>query len=306
MTDPATAGAPGSAPVSRTVERLSPLVERLLAPNPGPLTGAGTNTYFIGDSEDVIVLDPGPVNDAHLSAIARHVSQAKRLRIFATHTHRDHSPGVRPLALELSAETFGKSAHHMPDGSIEEHDHTFQPEVVLRDGDEVEVGGAKLTALLTPGHASNHFCFALNSGDSVTHLFTGDHVMQGSTVVVAPPDGNMSEYLDSLARLMEAGAHAIAPGHGALMHDSVDVLTVLINHRLAREDQVFTALDRLQRATPGELVGVVYPDLDKQLVALAERTVWAHLRRLSETGKARLVEGSNASVSSVWALGEGR
>lgn len=303
MSDPNTSGSPGDPPHGWQVQTLSANVHRLLAPNPGPLTGAGTNTYFIGDGDDVVVLDPGPAEVEHLERIALHVAGAKRVRIVATHTHRDHSPGVRPLSLALGAQTFGKSAAHMPVGSLEDHDHTFQPDVVLHDSDAIDVAGFELVAVHTPGHASNHFCFALVDSGVATHLFTGDHVMQGSTVVVAPPDGNMSDYLDSLDRLLALHARAIAPGHGAVLYDPADVLTKYKSHRLERERQVFDALGRLMQATPQDLVEVVYPELDQRLVELAQRTVWAHLRRLSETGRARLIDADNASVRAAWAIG---
>ena len=251
---------------------LSKLVRRILCGNPGRMTGPGTNTYLVGIDE-VAVIDPGPVDEAHLDAIV--AAGSGRIRwILCTHTHSDHSPGVAPLAERTGAEVLG--FEDRDDLVCDRH---------LADGDTVEGTEFTLRAVHTPGHAGNHLCFLLER-DRL--LFTGDHVMDGSTVVISPPDGDMAEYLASIERLeaWRPALRAIAPAHGHLIEDPAAKLLEYRTHRLAREAQV---LDVLRSAGPGTgtaaLVPVVYPELVEELVPMARRSTWAHLRKRAAEGR---------------------
>jgi glyoxylase-like metal-dependent hydrolase (beta-lactamase superfamily II) len=249
-------------------------VWRLTAPNPGMMTGPGTNTYLVGTGP-LAVIDPGPVIDEHLAQLAA----AGDIRwILATHTHPDHSPGAARLAEMTGALLVGRPA---PDGPHQ--DRTFAPSVVPDDGDRVGDPAAGLRALHTPGHASNHLCFL---HESRRWLFTGDHVMNGSTVVIDPPDGDMNDYLVSLARLRALPLHAIAPGHGPLFFNPVDVIDGIVRHRLAREEKVRKALAAAPGSTSSALVSSVYREVDRSLHGLAERSLLAHLIKLEKDGVA--------------------
>jgi glyoxylase-like metal-dependent hydrolase (beta-lactamase superfamily II) len=267
-----------------TVTEVVPGVRRLVAPNPGPMTGPGTNTYLLG-ADQMAVIDPGPDDPAHLEAILE--AAAGRLRwILVTHTHVDHSP----LAVALKARTgavalgFGPApalASPGPDG----HDRGFRPDRMLADGDRLGCAEFELVALHTPGHAANHLCFEL-SGEAL--LFSGDHVMQGSTVVIAPPDGDMAEYLESLSKVRRRSIRRIAPGHGALIEDAAAALDGYLAHRLARETAIVGVLagagpDGLSVDT---LVATVYAGVPSHLHPIARYSVWAHLRKLAGEGRA--------------------
>ncbi|HEX5464609.1 MAG TPA: MBL fold metallo-hydrolase, partial [Burkholderiales bacterium] len=196
-----------ASPVAGMAMRLTRRVTRITAPNAGVMTGPGTNTYIVGE-RDLAAIDPGPAIDAHVAAIMRHAGQ--RLRwIFITHTHLDHSPAARAVAEASGAQLIGRPP---PDG--ERQDRSFVPQHVPNDGEAVACDGFTLRAVHTPGHASNHLCWLLEE-DRL--LFTGDHVMQGSTVVIAPPDGDMSAYLASLEKMLALDLDALAPGHGAVI-----------------------------------------------------------------------------------------
>ena len=253
---------------------LAPGIRRLVAPNPSMMTGPGTNTYLFG-SDEVAVLDPGPVIDSHLQAIE--AAAAGNIRwVLVTHTHRDHSPAAAVLAKRVGAELLGRPA---PGGGNQ--DMTFAPDRILEDGDCFNVDGIDIEAIRTPGHASNHVCYRHAEQD---WLFTGDHVIDGSTVVINPPDGNMKDYLESLEKLKRRNPVALAPGHGGLINDPQRLVDWIIAHRLERETKVLLAL----RANPGlpsmELVPHVYADVDKKLYGWAERSLLAHLIKLQADG----------------------
>jgi glyoxylase-like metal-dependent hydrolase (beta-lactamase superfamily II) len=249
---------------------LSPLVRRILAPNPSPMTGPGTNTYLVGIDE-VVVIDPGPDAESHLDAIVG--CGGDRIRwIVATHTHEDHSPGIASLRERTGAEVLAFDAR---DG--------LEIDRPLGDGDTIEATEFRLAALHTPGHASNHLCFLL---EEERLLFTGDHIMQGSTVVIAPPDGDMTAYLEQLERLRGLRLRAIAPGHGDLIDDPKGVIDQYLAHRRAREEAIHAALAGAGSATVDELVAAVYVDVDPSMHPVARYSVWAHLRKLATEGRA--------------------
>lgn len=251
---------------------LSPLVRRILAPNPGMMTGPGTNCYLVGIDE-IAVIDPGPDDESHLDAIVG--CGGDRIRwILVTHTHIDHWPATTALAKRTGAEVLGFGAK---DG--------FEPDRSLADGDTVEATEFRLQAVHTPGHASNHLCYLL---EEERLLFSGDHVMQGSTVVINPPDGDMGAYLASLDRLRawRPRLRSIAPAHGHLITDPQAVLDDYIAHRLDRERQVAEALTDAGTATTAELVEAIYTDVDPVLHPVARRSVWAHLRKLGNDHRA--------------------
>ena len=258
--------------------RLSPNVVRVTAPNPGPMTGPGTNTYLVGAGDAWTVIDPGPVSEPHLAAIQA-AAPGRIVQILVTHTHRDHSPGAAPLALATSAPVLGRVA-----AFPEWQDPDFQPQRELQNGEKLVLAdGVTLRIIHTPGHASNHLCYLL---EEEKLLFTGDHVMQGSTVVINPPDGDMVAYLKSLADLLQVDLDWLAPGHGFLVAWPHDVLRGLIAHRLKREAKVRSAL----AATPSsldDLVARVYDDVPSAMHGVARRSLLAHLLKLQADGVAR-------------------
>ncbi|MHB8593428.1 MAG: MBL fold metallo-hydrolase [Acidimicrobiales bacterium] len=261
---------------------LAPGVVRVTAPNPGMMTGPGTNTYLIGTSE-LVVVDPGPDEPSHVDALVD--MGAGRIRwIVVTHTHPDHAPGASVLAERTGAEVLGFGAR---DG--------FAPDRDVAEGFELAGEGFCLRALHTPGHASNHLCWLL-LGEQM--LFSGDHVMDGSTVVIAPPDGDMAHYLHSLGRLraLDPAVRSIAPGHGSLLSAPADVLDGIIAHRLQREHAVERALAEAGRATVDELVPAVYADVHETLHPVARLSWWAHLRKLAGDGRATTTDADDIAA----------
>jgi glyoxylase-like metal-dependent hydrolase (beta-lactamase superfamily II) len=252
---------------------LSPLVRRIVAPNPGLMTGPGTNTYLVGIDE-IVVIDPGPDDKGHLDAIAG--CGGDRIRwIVCTHTHPDHSPGAAGLKARTGAEVRAFDARD--DLAID---------VAMGDGDTIEATEFVLRAIHTPGHASNHLCFLLEQERMV---FSGDHVMDGSTVVISPPDGDMAVYLESLERLktLRRKLRTIAPAHGHLIEDPVARIDEYLAHRREREAQVLDVLRRSGPTTIEAIVEELYVDVVPELHPVAARTVWAHLRKLADEGLAK-------------------
>lgn len=251
---------------------LWPGVRRLVAPNPSMMTGPGTNTYLFG-TDEIAVLDPGPVIERHLEMIQK-IAGAPIRWVLVSHTHPDHSPAAMTLAKQTGAKLLGMSA---PEG--QHQDKTFVPDRVLADGDRLETPAFVIEVIHTPGHASNHLCYRHEASNC---LFTGDHVIDGSTVVIDPPDGNMKQYIESLRRVRDLECKALAPGHGEIIHDPKRVIDWIIDHRLEREARVLAALNANPALTTSELVPHVYKDVDKKLYGWAERSLLAHLLKLEE------------------------
>jgi len=280
-------------PVPGVVDLVDPLVRRLTAPNPSVMTGPGTNAYLVGD-EMVAVVDPGPDDDGHLARIA--TAGAGRIRyVLVTHTHPDHAPGAAPLAESCGAELLGFDAR---DG--------FVPDAELRDGDVLGLGPVRLRVIHTPGHASNHLCYLVEANGAETGhtrrlLLSGDHVMGGSTVLISPLDGDMSQYMSSLERLrgFDPPINAIAPGHGPVLEDARTEIEAVLAHRRAREQAVAAALLRRGEATVDELVVAVYVDVDPVMHPIARRSMWAHLRKLGAEGMAHCEHPDD--IEALWA-----
>jgi glyoxylase-like metal-dependent hydrolase (beta-lactamase superfamily II) len=261
---------------------LAPGVRRLVAPNPSMMTGPGTNSYLFG-SKEVAVLDPGPMIEKHIDRIVD-IAGAPIRWILVTHTHPDHSPAAKKLAERTNAELLGRPA---PEGP--QQDRSFSPGRVLDDGDRITSDEFEITAVHTPGHASNHLCFL---HEETRWLFTGDHVIDGSTVVINPPDGNMKQYIESLRRVRALDCEALAPGHGELICDPVRAIDWIIDHRLEREAKVLAALQANPGLSTRELVPHVYRDVPEKLYRLAERSLLAHLEKLLEEGRATRADGA--------------
>jgi glyoxylase-like metal-dependent hydrolase (beta-lactamase superfamily II) len=267
--------------VAGEVVMIAPGVRRITAPNPGVMTGPGTNTYLVGDvagNGELALIDPGPELDTHRDILLETVGD--RLRwILCTHTHRDHSPLARALKAATGAQVLGFGV--TPDDGRQ--DESFAPDRALRDGDVVSCAAWRLRAVHTPGHASNHLCYLLEDHGM---LFTGDHVMQGSTVVISPPDGDMQAYFDSLERLLTLPMTSFAPGHGHVITTPQDEVRRLIAHRLKREEKIFTALAAAGPATLEVLVRHAYDDVPERIHNVAMRSLHAHLLRLEHNGRA--------------------
>jgi len=259
-----------------TIVEIAAGVRRLVAPNPGMMTGPGTNTYLVGERE-IAVIDPGPRIEVHVQAICDLAPGPIRW-ILVTHTHPDHSPAAAALAQTTGATLIGMPA---PQGKVQ--DRSFQPALIPTDGELLKTGEFALRAVHTPGHASNHVCYR---HELHRWLFTGDHIMSGSTVVIDPPDGNMKHYLESLERLKTLELAALAPGHGPVIDNPDVVIDWLINHRLVREAKVAAALDAHPGLTLEKLTPHVYGDVDTKLHALASRSLLAHLLKLAADGRA--------------------
>ena len=261
---------------------LSPLVRRIVAPNPGMMTGPGTNTYLVGIDE-IAVIDPGPDDPEHLDAIAG--CGGDRIRwIVCTHTHPDHSPGAAGLKERTGAEVMAWDSR---DG--------LEVDRKIKGGFRIEATEFRLLAVHTPGHASNHLCYVLEEEHM---LFSGDHIMQGSTVVISPPDGNMARYLESLAAVRAIRLRSIAPGHGHLIEDPKAIIDDYIAHRLAREQQILDLLVETGTSKIDDLVEVIYVDVNPELHPVAKQTVHAHLIKLAKEGKVkgRSVDGKWSAI----------
>ena len=282
------------------IERLTPLVRRIVAPNPGPFTFKGTGTYIIGKGE-VAVIDPGPALEQHVEALLSGLEGEKITHQLITHTHLDHSPAAKLLKERTGALTYGYGPH----GSgkfergvkVEEGgDLEFTPDVFVSHGDLIEGLNWSFECLHTPGHTSNHICYAFKEENS---LFPGDHVMGWSTTVISPPDGDMHAYIQSLRTLITRDENTYYPTHGAPIENPMSFVRGLISHRKMREGQIVSLLKKSDTTIPN-MVNKMYKELDKRLIPAAQRSVFAHIIDLSERGKISC-EG-NLAIDNVYSL----
>jgi glyoxylase-like metal-dependent hydrolase (beta-lactamase superfamily II) len=265
--------------------QLEPLVARVLAPNPSPYTFTGTQTHLVGTS-DLAVIDPGPDDPAHLDALLAAIAGRPVTAIVITHTHRDHSPLSRALKAATGAPIVGCTPLVLDDPGARADaafDRDYAPDRVLADGDQIAGAGWTLAAVATPGHTSNHLAFALEESRA---LFSGDHVMGWSTTVISPPDGDMADYLASLAKLMLRDDRVYYPAHGEAIDNPCRFVRGLIGHRKQREGQILRLLERGVGERPA-MVDQMYVGIDPRLKGAAERSVLAHLIDLERRGRAR-------------------
>lgn len=267
------------------IERVGPLVRRLLAPNPSPFTYTGTQTYVVGEGE-VAVIDPGPDLEEHVGALTRALAGERVAAIVCTHTHRDHSPASRSLQAATGAPIVGCAPLVLDDEgprSDEAFDRDYRPDRILADGERLEGPGWSLEAVATPGHTSNHLCLALAQEAA---LFSGDHVMGWSTTVVAPPDGDMAAYMTSLERLLDRDERVYHPAHGPAIERPRRHVRALIGHRRMREKQILGHVEAGEGEIP-RMVAAMYRGLDERLSPAAGRSVLAHLIDLERRGVVR-------------------
>jgi glyoxylase-like metal-dependent hydrolase (beta-lactamase superfamily II) len=287
------------------VEEVRPGLRRIMCNNPGPMTFKGTVSYIIGRGS-VAIIDPGPLDEPHIAALLDAVRGETLSNILVTHTHRDHSPAAARIKAATGAKTYGEGAHraarplHIGEAPrLESGDREFIPDVALADGAVIEGPGWALEAVATPGHTANHMAFALRGTDV---LFSGDHVMAWSTPVVAPPDGSMSDYMASLAKLARRPETIYFPGHGGAVTDAPRLVGQYIRHRKLRETTILHRLGKGQADIP-TLVRAIYIGLDPRLMRAAGLSVLAHLEDLVARG---LVATSGApSIEGIYRLAEG-
>jgi glyoxylase-like metal-dependent hydrolase (beta-lactamase superfamily II) len=285
------------------VEEVYPGVRRLLCNNPGPFTFKGTVSYIVG-RDRVAVIDPGPLDDAHIKALLDAVRGETITHILVTHTHRDHSPAAARIKAATGAPTFGEGPHraarelHLDEAPRLDAsgDRDFRPDTALADGDVVAGDGWTLEAVATPGHTANHMAFALKDSEI---LFSGDHVMAWSTPVVAPPDGAMSDYMASLEKLLHRPEAIYLPGHGGAVRDAPRFVESYIRHRRGREQSILSRLAEGEADIP-TLVQRIYIGLDPRLTRAAGLSVFAHLEDLVVRGL--VVTDGSPSLDSIYRL----
>lgn len=285
------------------VDAVSPLIQRVIANNPGPFTFTGTGTYIVGRPETgagVAVIDPGPLDDAHLAALLAAVAGRRVTHVLVTHTHRDHAPLALPFAEAVGASILAARPPartiHASAALDEDDDETFAPDVVLTGGEVLDGDGWTIEALATQGHASNHMAFVLREENA---LFSGDHVMGWSTTVVAPPDGDMTAYMASLDRVIARGFSTLWPTHGAPVTDPAPFLAAYKAHRLAREAQIVERLAAGDRRI-SQMVPNLYATVDSRLWPAASLSVWAHLIALERAGRVTAQPGP--AIDADWSL----
>ena len=288
-------------------EQHEPLVRRVLAPNPSPYTYTGTQTWLVGNSSDVAVIDPGPTGsgqsigdpadingEGHVDAILRAIGDARVTAILCTHTHRDHSPAAGPLKAATGAPIIGCAPLALRDDgprADSAFDPDYAPDRILTDGEQISGDGWTIEAVATPGHTSNHICYALVETGA---LFTGDHVMKWSTSVVSPPDGDMSAYMASLQKLYDREDRIYYPAHGPAVEKPRQLVRGMIGHRRQRERQILKLLEAGEGHIP-DMVAAMYKGLDPRLTGAAGRSVLAHLVDLERQGRA-------SNNSNEWAI----
>lgn len=265
------------------IQALHPLVRRVLADNPSPFTYWGTQTYIVGNGAGVAIIDPGPDLENHVDSIVEAIGLAPVLALVCTHTHRDHSPATRALKARTGAPIIGCAPLALQDSGPRADaafDMDYVPDVILADKGKIEGDGWTLEAVATPGHTSNHLCFALAEADA---LFTGDHVMGWSTTVIAPPDGDMAAYMASLDKLMRRRDAIYYPAHGDPVEQPQRFVRGLAGHRKQREGQILRLLDAGETAI-SDMVRQMYVGVDPRLHPAAGRSVLAHLIDLEARG----------------------
>jgi glyoxylase-like metal-dependent hydrolase (beta-lactamase superfamily II) len=295
------------------VDQVSPLIRRVIAENPSKFTYRGTGTYIVGRG-DVEVVDPGPRLDSHRDALAAALAGERVAAILVTHCHSDHSPLAAWLHDVTGAPTFAFGPHPHPDPAweqlaVDEPDDTnesepvqleestdfdFTPTVAVKDGEQIAVAGLTFDAVHTPGHTSNHTCWALAEERA---LFPGDHVMGWSTTVVSPPDGDMADYIESLRRVAGRADSVLWPTHGPPRDDAADYVSALVDHRLERERGVLAAV-RDGLSTPRLIVELLYANVARELHKPARRSVWGHLIKLVDEGKIAVADGGRPGLQS--------
>jgi len=277
--------APTDKPPYAIAEPVAPFVRRVLCLNPSAFTYTGTQSYLVGSERELAVIDPGPDDADHIAALVAGIGDAKVVAICCTHTHQDHSPAAAALAAITGAPILGCSPFNIFDDgprSDASFDPSYQPEGVMGDGDSVGGDGWTLEAVHTPGHTSNHLCYALNGSQA---LFTGDHVMGWSTTVVSPPDGDMTAYMESLAKLYEREDGVYFPAHGPQVDKTRQFIRGMIGHRRQRENQIVKHMQN-GIARIADMVPLMYKGVDQRLWPAAERSVLAHLIDLERKGRA--------------------
>ena len=278
------------------IEEISPLIRRITAPNPSLYTFKGTGTYIIGRG-DVAVIDPGPNMSTHHDAIITELGDEKITHILVTHNHKDHSPCARPLASSSGAKIYAFDVGNQlysAEEAEEGLDKDFFPDVILKNNDEIKSNNWTIDVVHTPGHLSNHICFGLREEKA---LFTGDHVMGWSTTLISPPDGSMQDYYNSLNMMMTRDDKRYYPTHGLPIENPLSFIKNTLEHRLSRDQEIMHALEG-QRYSIKDLIGIVYPNLNKNLHDAARRTILAHLIRLVALGE--LESDGQPSESSIY------
>ena len=278
------------------VEPVATGLRRITARNPSPFTFHGTGTYILGEGE-VAVIDPGPNDQTHVQALLDSISSEQVTHIIVTHCHRDHSPAAEPLKAATGAPTYaygphGGSASSAAEALEEGVDRAFVPDVQVGDGERIAGNGWTLECQHTPGHTSNHMCYTWNEGNAV---FTGDHIMGWSTTVIIPPDGNMTDYLSSLEKLLARTEDCFWPTHGAPIKDSLPYLTALIEHRLQRIETICTLL-KSEDLRITDMIPKMYPDIQPELHSAAGLSTLASLQHLERLGEVQPIAGSGSDT----------
>jgi glyoxylase-like metal-dependent hydrolase (beta-lactamase superfamily II) len=265
------------------VARISPLIRRVIAENPSPFTYLGTGVYIVGNG-DVAVIDPGPAIEAHFAALKESLRGERVTHVLVTHSHLDHSPLAHPLAEWAGCKVYAAGVAIPSESEVRMEagdDLRFAPDITLKDGDVFRGAGWTLEAVTTPGHTSNHVCFALREENA---LFSGDHIMGWSTTVISPPDGSMGDYYASLEKVRRRRFSTILPTHGPPIREVDAFLDAYIAHRKAREQAIIDRLRAGDTRIP-DMVAVIYKDVDKRLHPAACHSVLAHIIHLAETGR---------------------
>ncbi len=267
------------------LEQQTPLIRRIVCNNPSHFTFNGSGTFVIGNGK-VAVIDPGPADENHIDALLKSLEGETVTHILITHTHMDHSPGAKQLKAATGAKTYGYGPHgagkQLEGVTVEAGgDMEFVPDVEIRHGDIIQGDGWTIECVYTPGHTSNHICFALKEEKA---LFSGDHVMGWSTSVIGPPDGDMAAYMDSLELLLKRDDEIYWPTHGSPIKDPKPFVQAFIDHRLDRETQIVDAI-RDGRSVITDMVEKMYADVDRRLYPAAANSVFAHILRMVSDGR---------------------